>query len=168
MLKMVSFSLVNSHLTVLYALVKILTDESEIIGTSEEEGIETTKYAYINGVILSAVLSKALDPILTRYLWRFGKYQLAKFFYFRAVSKKAQMQQIKHLNFDMSKLPAKDAKLLKEKQEISFFNNMFDFNIPDQVPNNQVAENQEPKPPTVLKQSTTGSSKVAPAEKTLS
>ena len=89
MLKMVSFSLVNSHLTVLYALVKILTDESEIIGTSEEEGIETTKYAYINGVILSAVLSKALDPILTRYLWRFGKYQLAKFFYFRAVSKKA-------------------------------------------------------------------------------
>ena len=45
---------------------------------------------------------------------------------------------------------------------------MFDFNIPDQVPNNQVAENQEPKPPTVLKQSTTSSSKVAPAEKTLS
>ena len=110
------------------------------------------------------MLSKALDPILTRYLWRFGKYQLARFFYFRAVSKKAQQQQINHLNFDMSKLPAKDASLLKEKEQISFFRDMFDFNIPDQLPNNQAANTQEPEPAAVLKQGATSSSKVAPAE----
>lgn len=99
MLKMVSFSLVNSHLTVLYALVKILTEEpeeSDLLDESGAEGNTTTKYAYINGVILSAVLSKALDPLVTRYFWRFGKYQIARFRYFSAVSAKAREQHAKH------------------------------------------------------------------------
>ena len=65
MLNMIIFKLINTNVTVVYAVNQIVT-----YGVTDKEGnpIEgETPLNYINGLILSLVMSKAFNPIVSRY-----------------------------------------------------------------------------------------------------
>ena len=69
----------------------------------------------------------------------------------------------------MSKLPAEEVALLREKAQISFFSGMFDFTLPEPAPDTQgVADTQEAEPALgALGMPKVAGTKVAPAETTL-
>ena len=65
MLNMIIFKLINTNVTVVYAVNQIVT-----YGVTDKEGnpIEgETPLNYINGLILSLVITKAANPIFSRY-----------------------------------------------------------------------------------------------------
>ena len=96
MLKLVLFRLVNTNMTIIYALGKILAEG--VAASAEEleaaEGgadvEEPSRYRYISGVILFTVVSKAIDPTLSRYLFRYVRFQILKGMYFSEVNKLAK------------------------------------------------------------------------------
>ena len=75
MLNMVIFRLVNTNITVIWA-VNSIVQEQKAGGTNSDTPDETTEtpMVTIQGLILSLVLSKAASPILTRYGLRIAKF----------------------------------------------------------------------------------------------
>ena len=85
MLNMVIFKLINTNITVVWAVNQIVQN-----GLVDEEGNpreDETPMGYIYGLILSLVASKAVSPLISRHGVRFMKFYVKKWNYFRKIGK---------------------------------------------------------------------------------
>jgi len=123
MLKLVSFRLVNTHLTVLYAVIMILTAEDLL---SECKSIKT-KYDYIYNVILATTLAKVVSTLITRYfVYRWLMFWKNKRSYFGAVAKAGKLQEAKHQQFDAKSIERDEQVALQKKSDLYIFKDVLE------------------------------------------
>ena len=89
MLKMVLFRLANTNIAIIYAIINILITDA-VHETDDSVTQADGRYGHIRSVIQAAVITKAIDPVFSRYFFRAAKFWIFKWKYFRQVNKLAQ------------------------------------------------------------------------------